>query len=428
MIETQLPVIIALLLLSGFFSGTEAAFFSLDRLQLRKLERDGRPSSAKILQILARPSSFLTAVLIGNNLVNIALSVLTTSLCLRLFGDLGLQISILATTVAVLLVGEVTPKSIAVNFPERVSRIVVRPVLFLQVVFSPLVAVFTVVSEAFLKMLGLESGNVPSSRMISRGELGTILEGADQEGVMTAQESELVNNILEFSTTRAEEVMTPRIDMVAASLEMDREELEALAVQSKHSRIPIYQNTIDEITGYMPTRELLLHPETKPGELVRDIAIFPERAFVSQVFYETQKSRTPLSIVVNEFGETVGLLTQEDLLEELVGELYDEFEAREEPIQPLGGGHFLVSGKVNLEEINAALGVEIPDEDALTLNGFLSGLYGGIPPAGAIIPWNGLRFVIEEASRHRILTCRIEVIPENGSGEPYLREVRGDDG
>src|SRR5690606_27845848 len=241
----------------------------------------------------------------------------------------GVEVAIVVTTVAVLLVGEMTPKTIAVNYPESISRTNVGPLRLVQILLGPLAGAVTMITDGILRLLGVTGSAMTQTPVLSRAELGSLLEGADREGIMTAQESRLAQNILQFATTRAKEVMTPRIDMVAAPLEMDRSELEALIVESKHSRIPIYENTIDEIVGYLPSRDFLLHPETRVAELIRPVAFYPDRALVSVIFNETQKQRIPVTIVVNEYGETVGMLTREDLLEELVGEIYDEFEPRE---------------------------------------------------------------------------------------------------
>ncbi|MCA9726953.1 MAG: HlyC/CorC family transporter [Candidatus Eisenbacteria bacterium] len=427
MLPARVALLVLLLLFSAFFSATEAAFFSLHRVHLRRLERDGRRTSEQILKVLATPSYFLTSVLIGNTLVNVAMSVLATSLFTRWLGDRGIEVAILVTTVAVLLVGEVTPKTLAVNFPESVSRANVGILRLVQILLGPLIGAVSMMSDGILRLFGVTGHTLTPSPFLSRGELGSLLEGADREGVMTAQESRLAQNILEFASTRAEEVMTPRIDMIAAPLEMDRAELEALIIESKHSRIPIYESTIDQIIGYLPSRDFLLHPETKLAELIRPVSFFPDRAFVSVIFYETQKQRAPVTVVVNEYGETVGLLTREDLLEELVGEIYDEFEPREVPLRRIEPGLYVVSGQLNLEELNEALGLHLPEDEAVTLNGFLSGLFGGIPRKGEEIRWNGITFRVTEASRHRILHALLELGPAHRDGERPLAEGMEDE-
>lgn len=422
MLTTQVALLVLLLLLSAFFSATEASFLSLHRVHLRRLERDGRRSSRQILEVLSNPSHLLTSILIGNMLVNVAISVIATSLFTRWLDDGGVEVAILVTTVAVLLFGEVTPKTIAVNYPEAVSRSNVGPLRLVQVLLGPLTGAISMITDAILKLLGVTGAGLSPSPILSRAELGSLLEGADREGIMTAQESRLAQNILQFASTRAKEVMTPRIDMVAAPLEMERSELEALIVESKHSRIPIYEKTIDQIMGYLPSRDFLLHPETKVAELIRPVAFFPDRGLVSVIFNETQKQRVPVTIVVNEYGETVGMLTREDLLEELVGEIYDEFEPREVRLRRVGPGIYLASGQLNLEELNEALDLSLPEDEAVTLNGFLSGLFGRIPRKGEEIRWNGITFKVTEASRHRILQAMLLPGPDHHDQDHPLPE------
>ncbi len=403
-----------LLLASAFFSGTETAFFSLHRMHLRRLERDARPRAGRVLRVLGRPTDLLTTLLVGNTLVNVGLSVVATTLLLRLIGSAGVEVSIVATTIAVLVIGEITPKTLAVNYPERFSSAVVDLYRGVRILLAPLVAVASFLTSLLLRMLGLSHMIASTFGVLSRAELGHILEGADEEGVMTASESWLAQNILEFSSTRVEQVMTPRVDMIAAPRDVDRESLEALVIDAKHSRIPIYHRTIDEIQGYLRVRDFLLNPDRRLEDLIGPVAIFPERASAASVFYETQKSRIPMVIVVNEYGETVGLVTREDLLEELVGDIYDEYESDSAPIRELRPGLYQVGGQVNLDELNEELGLELPIGDAVTLNGFLTGLFEQIPRRGQRIRWNGIEFIVTDVRRHRIQQCIISV--EDGPG------------
>lgn len=412
--EGLLALIGFLLLGSAFFSASEAAFYSLDRVQLRRMERDGRASSRRVRRALARPTDLLVTILTGNTLVNVGISVIATGMFVRRFGPGAVGLSILVVTVVVLLVGEVTPKTIAVNFPERIARALSAPIRWVQYLLSPLTWIVSLLSNACLRRLHVDTVGLGPDRWLSRGELNVLLEGADGAGIMTEQESQLVQNILDFSSTRAAEVMTPRVDVIAAPEDMDRAELEQLVVSSKHSRIPIYRRTIDEIVGYLPTRDFLLMPEKAQQDLLKPVVIFPDRALVSRIFYETQRARVSLVVLVNEYGETVGLLTREDLLEELVGEIYDEFETREEPLKKLPSGLWSATGQLNLEELNEALELDLPIEDAYTLNGFLTGLHGGIPRKGETLDWHGVEFTIAEISRHRVQRCLIR-LPE-GAG------------
>jgi CBS domain containing-hemolysin-like protein len=233
---------------------------------------------------------------------------------------------------------------------------------------------------------------------------------------MTARESRLVQRILEFSHTRVEEIMTPRVDMVAAPVDLDRESLEALVTRARHSRIPVYERTTDDIAGYLKVRDFLLDPDRRLSNLILPVPVFPERAPASKVFYELQRRRSSMAIVVNEYGETVGMVTREDLIEEVVGDIYDEFEAGIDPIHRVSPGVWIVEGRVRVDELNTELEVDLPVAEAVTLNGFLTGLHGGLPQKEARIVWEGIEFTVLEVSRHRIQRCRVRM-PEAAGAE-----------
>jgi len=418
---------VILLVASALLSATEASFFSLNRVQLRRFERDGRSSSKRVLRLLSKPSHLLVTILTGSTLVNIAFSVVVTTAALRLFGEHGVEIAIVVSTLAILLLGEVTPKTLAVNFPEAFSRTLVHPFRFFSLLLAPFTSFVGVLSDLVLRALGQEKGSSAASPSITRGELDALLQGADRQGIMTPHESRLVQNILQFSSTRAAEVMTPRVDMVAASIDLAPEELAELFAKSKHSRIPIHRGAIDEIFGYVKARDVLLHPASKIEEMVRPIAIYPDAARISEIFYETQRNRAALTIVVNEYGETVGLLTREDLLEELVGEIYDEYELRDEPLRKLGPDRWSAVGQIGLEELNESLGIDLPVEDAYTLSGLIANLAGGIPPRNAVLRYENVVLTVLEVSRHRVQRVQIDAPPAPSPPDAGARTENGAD-
>jgi CBS domain containing-hemolysin-like protein len=267
-----------------------------------------------------------------------------------------------------------------------------------------------------LALLRIKPIAVGPGGLFSRSELGSLFEGADEEGVMTARESRLVQRILGLSSLTAEEIMTPRVDMVAVPEGIDRERLEEIVIAAKHSRIPVYDRTIDEIHGYLKVRDFLLDPNRRRADLVRPVAIFPERAPASRVFYEMQRRRTSLAVVVNEYGETTGLLTREDLIEEVVGDIYDEYESVLEPLVRTGPGEWLAEGSLRLEELNESLAIDLPLDDAVTLSGFLTGIFGRLPGRGETTRWDGIEFTALEVSRHRIQRARV-CLPRSGADE-----------
>jgi putative hemolysin len=341
--------------------------------------------------------------------VNISLSVVTTTLLMRRFGHAGVELAIAVSTLAVLVVGEVTPKTLAINYPEAVSRLSVDPFRFLRACLRPLTAGISFLSGFLLRALGLQPIPIGRGEFISRAELGTLLEGADEEGVMNARESRLVQRILDFSKRRVGEIMTPRVDVTAAPANSDRARLETLVTRARHSRIPIYERTIDEVVGYLKVRDFLLDPDRPLRALILPVPVVPESAPAAKVFYEMQRRRTSMAVVVNEYGETVGLLTREDLIEEVVGEIFDEYEPEEGPIRREAPGIWVAEGRIRLDEINEELDLHLPEEEAITLSGFLTGLHGGLPRRGDRIVWEGVEFTILEVSRHRIARCRVRI-------------------
>jgi putative hemolysin len=412
-----LLVILGLLLVaSAFFSGTETAFFALNRVQVRRMERDGHSRTRRVLAVLARPQDLLNTVLVGNTLVNIATSVVVTTLLIDRLGRLGVEVAIAVSTVAVLLLGEVTPKTLAMNYPEAASRHLVDPYRLVRALLAPLVSFVSLLAGLVLALLRIKPIAVGQGGLFSRSELGSLFQGADEEGVMTARESRLVQRILGLSSLTAEEIMTPRVDMVAVPEGIDRARLEEIVITAKHSRIPVYDRTIDEIRGYLKVRDFLLDPNGRMADLVRPVAIFPERAPASRVFYEMQRRRTALAVVVNEYGETTGLLTREDLIEEVVGDIYDEYESVRESLVRAGPGEWLAEGSLRLEELNKSLAIDLPLDDAVTLSGFLTGIFGGLPGRGETTRWDGIEFTALEVSRHRIQRARV-CLPRSGAEE-----------
>jgi putative hemolysin len=411
-----LVVLGMLLVASAFFSGTETAFFALNRLQVRRMERDGGSRARRVLTVLTRPQDLLNTVLVGNTLVNIATTVVVTTLLIHRLGRLGVEVSIAVSTVAVLLLGEVTPKTLAMNYPEAASRGLVDPYRLVRALLMPLVSFVSFLAGLVLRLLRIRPIAVGPGGLFSRTELGSLFEGADEEGVMTARESRLVQRILGLSSLTAEEIMTPRVDMVAVPEGIDRDRLEEIVIAAKHSRIPVYDRTIDEIHGYLKVRDFLLDPARRMADLVRPVAIFPERAPASRVFYEMQRSRSALAVIVNEYGETTGLLTREDLIEEVVGDIYDEYESAHEPLVQTAPGEWMAEGSLRIEELNESLGVELPLDEAVTLSGFLTGIFGRLPSRGETIGWNGIEFVVVEVSRHRIQRARVRLSP-SAAGE-----------
>ena len=395
--------------LSALFSGSEAALFSLNRLQLRQVEADGGRSARSVARLLASPQHLLSSLLVGNTLVNIAIPAMVTSLAIKQFGRDGVQIAIAISSGLILLGGEILPKTIAVNFPRGFSRTVAIPLSFLLYLLRPLTYVANTAARGLLGLLGEPEAKAGSDRRVTPSELRAAFEDIDDEAGMSKLESRLVQNILFFPKTTAEEVMTPRVDIVAAPVTATAEELRDLIQKTKHSRIPLYEKTLDSIVGHLPARSFLLDPTMPIPRLIRPVLVVPEKAPIDRVFQDVRKGRWRMAVVVNEYGETVGLFTQEDMIEEVIGEISDEYErAAEEEIVRSGDGVFEVRGRVSLTDLGAALDRDLPQDQAVTVSGFLCALYGGFPRPGTLLRWGELDFEVLEVARHRVQKVRVQ--------------------
>jgi CBS domain containing-hemolysin-like protein len=412
-------VLLLMLVTSVLFSGSEAALFSLNPVQIRQIEarRDHAASCVRLL--LRTPHRLLGSLLVGNTLANVGLSAVLTSVLMARSGADGLNVAIPVASALILIFGEILPKTLAVNFTRTAARVSAVPLVLILPVLNPLTAGVTWVSRALLRLLGMPDPEGGLIRPVTTSELRAVLEEMDDEGAGISKfESRLVQNILAFSRTTAEEVMTPRVDVAAARAGTARDDLVALIHRTRHSRIPLYENTLDEIIGYLPSRAFLLNRAARIADLVRPVLIVPEKAPVDRIFHDFRKERRRMAIVVNEFGETVGLITQEDLIEEIVGELFDEYELGEEEIVENEDGSHDVLGRASLQDLGATVETELPQEQAVTVNGFLCSLYGGFPKPGTVLRWEDLRFEILEVARHRVHKARVSrVPPEEGDEE-----------
>ena len=409
-----IPILLVLTALSALFSGSEAALFSLNRAQIRQIDAREDRLSRILKRLLARPPVLLGSLLVGNNLMNVAISAVIASYAIGRFGAAGVEIAILSGSLLIVLFGEILPKSIAVSFPLQVSRGVAAPLWLILQTLRPLTWVANSLSKGLLRLVLGTEATADRDRRVTPHELRAVLEEIDGDAGMSKLESRLVQNILHFPRTTAEEVMTPRVDITAAPAAASPEDLLELIRSTKRSRIPLYERTIDEILGFLPAREFLLTPSHLVAKLMRPVLTVHEKAPIDRVFQEFRKGHWKLAVVVNEYGETVGILSQEDLIEEVVGELTDEYEPVEEEIVSTGPGAYEVRGRASLQDLGAELEAEFPLDQAVTVNGFLCSLYGGFPRKGTVLRWRDLEFEVTEVARHRVQSTRVRRI---GAGE-----------
>lgn len=403
----RLLLIGTLLVCSAFFSGAEAALFSLNTVQVERLRERGGVVGRMIAALLQHPTNLIITFLVGNEIVSVALAVTATSLALLLYGEGGEYMAIVATTIMLLLCGEVTPKSLAVRYPERISQIVAWPIQAFAYAITPL-------RWGLRKLVDVVMGahaERPIS-LITTEEFKTMVELSEDEGVIDQRERHLIQRVFEFAGHRVYEIMTPRTDIFA--LEVSEALTTALPKikDNRFSRIPVYEGTIDQIIGILYAKDLLpysRHPEleVKLRDLLHAVFFVPESKRIDDLLREFQRNKVHMAIVVDEYGGVSGLVTMEDALEELVGEIVDEFDIEEILYRQVDPQTYVVSARLPLDEFNATLGVSIPREDADTIGGHVFHLFGELPKRGESVSAHGLTFTIEHIKGTRILEIRV---------------------
>jgi putative hemolysin len=411
-----LALLVVLLVCSAGFSSTETALFSLNRVERRRLGQERSRRAQLIVRALARPRELLSTILFGNTLVNVATSAVAALLFARLIPEHGLSAAIVVDSLLVLLLGEILPKTIAVSQSKPLALSAITPLLAFSKLSRPLVKVFDRSARVLLRLLKVPE---EAKGALSPSELELLFDEAKRKETITTQEQRIARNIMRFSQTTAEEIMTPRVDVVAAPLDVTREDLENLMIEARHTRIPICEESLDHIVGFVSTKEFFLNPDRDIRELLKPVAVFPEGAKTHRVFRHMQKNLVNMAVIVNEYGITSGIVTTEDLLEEIVGEIYDEYEKAEELIRSVGDNEWFVRCRAPIEQVNQVCGLDLPEGESVTLNGYLCDEFGEIPAPGRTLERDGVRFTVVESKRGRIVSCRIERIPEeraeNGS-------------
>lgn len=387
-----------LLFLSAFFSGSETALFSLNTIKLRKMERRGKDTRI-ISELLKEPSRLLVTLLIGNTLVNVVISVVATSLSLQLFGNKGLGLAIGVVTFLLLIFGEVTPKTFAIEKGESLSLIVAKPLKYFSHLIFPLRNILRLIADRLIRLTRISSKREPT---LTEEELKTIIDVGHREGVVKKGEREMIRSVLEFTDTEARDIVTPRVDIKAASLDMTQQEFLEFARKIKHSKIPVYENSVDKVVGVIYAKETFLNPERSFVESIRPVAFIPGTKKIDDLLKAFDEQKTKIAIVVDEYGGTDGLVTLEDILEEIFGEIYDEFETPEHLIEKIDDKRFKVSGKVAIIDVNEKLNLNIPEGEYETLAGFVLELLDKIPVEGERVKFKDLTFVIEKMIGKRI--------------------------
>lgn len=383
----QIVILIILLLLSAFFSSAETALTTSNRIRMRSLAEDGNKRAKRVLQITDDSGKMLSAILIGNNIVNLSASSLATSLAIHIWGSVGAGIATGILTILILIFGEISPKTIATINADKIALSYCNVIYALMKILTPVIFLLNKLSIAFLFLLRIDPN--ANNKAMTEEELRTIVDVGKETGVIESEEHEMINNVFDFGDAQAKEVMVPRIDMTFANIDCTYDELIDIFKEDKFTRLPVYQDTTDNVVGIVNMKDLLLYKDTAHFS-IRDIMREPyftyEHKNTAELFMEMRKSSISLAIVLDEYGATAGLITLEDLLEEIVGEIRDEYDTDEEdPIIQLSEREYLVLGSTNLEDLSEKLDLNFQSDDYDTIGGYLIGLLDHLPEKNEII-------------------------------------------
>jgi len=404
-------VIVVLLVLSAFFSSSEIAMFSLASHRVEALGEESK-AGRTLAALRDDPHRLLVTILVGNNLVNIAMSAITTGLLSFYLGNgaLAVVLSTVGITALVLLFGESAPKSYAIENTESWALRIARPLKLAEALLFPLVALFDYLTRAVNRITGGRSAIETS--YVTRQEIRDIIETGEREGVLNEEERQMLQRTLRFNNTIAKEVMTPRLDMTAVPKESSLEEAMGICIQDNHTRLPVYDGSLDNILGVVHVHDLVRELQYGEAEnvplddLTEPTLHVPESKNVDDLLSEMRDERMHLVIVVDEFGTTEGLVTMEDLAEEIVGEILEGEE--EEPIEFVGTDSATLKGEVNIDAVNEALGIDLPEgEEFETIAGFIFNRAGRLVEEGEQIEYDGLTIRVERVENTRILKARI---------------------
>lgn len=384
---TQLVFLVILLLLSAFFSSAETAFTTASRIHIRTLAEGGSNKAKRVLAITDDMHKMLSAILIGNNIVNLSASSIATTLAIKLFGSVGAGVATGILTILILIFGEISPKTVATVHADSIALAYSSLIYRLMQLLTPVIFIVNQLSMGFLKLMRFDPGSGRTA--MTEEEFKTIVDVGHETGVLENSEHEMINNVFDFGDSQAKEIMIPRIDMTFAKLDNTFDELIDIFREDKFTRLPVYEENTDNVIGIINMKDLLLY-EDKQHFQIKDLLREPfftyEQKNTSELFLEMQKNSINIAIVLDEYGVTAGMITLEDLLEEIVGEIRDEYDADEEdPLIQTGEREYCVQGSMNLEDLCDVLNLPFYSEDYDTIGGYLIGLFGHLPEKNEII-------------------------------------------
>ena len=417
----QIFIVLGLLALSAFFSSSETAMMAVNKIRIRNLADAGLSSAQTLMKVLDNQPKMLSAILIGNNIVNISASSLSTIVVTRAFGDMYVGVGTGILTLLVLIFGEITPKTSATLYSETMALRFAKPIYMIMQVLTPVIFIVDKLSQGVLRLLHVDPNKKQDA--ITEDELRTIVEVSHEEGVIESDEKKMIYNVFDFGDSVAKDIMVPRIDMTFIDVNATFSEVIEVFREVKYTRYPVYEETTDNVIGIINIKDLLL-TENQKKFCIRDYLREPLYTYefkkTAELMVELRKTQNNIAIVLDEYGATAGLITLEDMLEEIVGEIRDEYDEDEEDlIRRIGPREYVVEAAMKLDDLNDQLGLDLESEDYDSIGGFIIGLLDHLPEEGEEVTHKNLRLVVDQVDRNRI--DKIHLYIQEEETEPESR-------
>ena len=419
----QLLTLLILIFLSAFFSSAETALTTANKIRMKTLADEGDSRAATFLKVVGDQGKMLSAILIGNNIVNLSASSLATVFATRLWGSAVAGIATGVLNQLFLVFGEISPKTMATIYADTMALGYAGIIHGLMVVLTPVIVIVNKLSLGFLRLMRVDPNKKSSA--ITESELRVIVDVSHQEGVIESEERKMINNVVDFGDSLAKDVMIPRIDMTFIDVNASYDEVIATIRENMYTRMPVYEESTDNVIGLINIKDLLLYDKTGPfcvKDFLREAYYTYEHKKTSELFVDMRTSSINLAIVLDEYGATAGMVTLEDLLEEIVGEIRDEYDEEEaKSIQKLGDREYLVEGSMKLDDLNDMLETDLESEDYDSLGGYIIGLLDRLPEVGETVTSDGFIYVVDAVDKNRISWVHM-YLPESKEEEAEAGE------
>lgn len=414
-VAAQFVVLVVLLILSAFFSSAETSLTTVNKLRIRTLVEDGVKGAKTISNLIEDPSKMLSAILIGNNIVNISASSLATTLAIDLLGSYGAGIATGILTLLILIFGEITPKSLATMYAEKLAFIYAPAIQLLTKLLTPVIFLINKFSSGLLLLFHIDPN--AHAKAMTENELRTIVDVSHEEGVIESEERLMITNVVDFGDSLAKDVMVPRIDMAFADVDLSYDELVAAFEKDMYTRLPVYSGTRDNVVGIVSLKDVFFYRGAKEDFHIKDFLRAPyftyEYKKTSELLRDLKKATNSIAIVLDEYGATAGLITLEDLVEEIVGEIRDEYDTDEEdPIQKVSENVYKISGVTKLDEINEILDLDLESDDYDSIAGHVIHLLDHLPSEGETVTEDACTYQVLSMDKNRIGKILLTIDPD----------------